>query len=128
MNSSNIQESWALITVATTAAAQLTFGDVSIPYVGVALPVLAASFAGALFGVAYGEEIKPRSRMYKTILGNAFIGMTLVSFLPFVPFLSFIQKVPQAPLGGLLAFFCRWLIPALIVKLPEYIKGLGDKK
>lgn len=111
-----------------SAAVAFAFQDVSVPYLGVPLPVVACCLAGALFGIAYGEAIQPRAKMYQLVLANTFLSALLVTILPLIPMFHFLHEIPQAPLGGAIAFFSRWTIPVLIVKIPQLLKKVGGNK
>lgn len=123
--SMSVVEASALV----AGAVAVGVGDVSVPYLGVPLQVVACALAGALFGIAYGGVIASRARMFKLVAANTFISTILVTVLPLIPFLKFLHEIPQAPLGGFIAFFSRWIIPAIIEKIPEYInRKTGDSK
>lgn len=99
---------------------------------GIAIAVLLAAYAGALFGLAYTSpdtwgrllsipDGKPVVRLgwvllrtgglLTTVTVIAFVSAWSVSVLPHVPMLTWLAKIPQVPLAGLFAFGGQRLIP-----------------
>lgn len=97
--------------------------DASTALVGVPLNVLLASLTGALLGIAYGDPIMPRRRLVGIVLVNAFLAAGISALLPHVPLMGWLGKAPAAALGLLLGFAMRWVVPAMVERLPALVRA-----
>jgi hypothetical protein len=86
--------------------------DSSNAIVGVPANVLLAAFTGALLGVAYGEPIVGRGRLFTATIVNAMLAGAFVGILLSISFVKFwLDKAPAAGIALITAFWFRWLIP-----------------
>lgn len=119
----------SLMGVAATAAAT-GWNDWSVPLFGVRITVIMMAAGGAFASFAYGDPVKPRPRLYTLAAVNTFLASVIVAVVP--PMMGWQWSTPklEPPLAALVAIGCRWIVPQLIVMIPEFLRKILrlDKK
>lgn len=118
---------WAADAATAKAGAGLGFlgwlltWDASIQLVGVPLNVLLAGLTGSLLGVAWGDPIPSRGKLFATAILNAFLAAAVTAILPHAPLMGWMSAAPQASVAIVLGIACRWVVPGLVEAIPDFI-------
>jgi hypothetical protein len=98
--------------------------NVSIAYVGVPLNLVVACGLGAYASFSFGDPVTPRSKMLNlfmscVIIGCAFTAVTNAAISHFMH----VTLLPgaQAGIGAILSCLSRFIIPAVIERIPYWL-------
>lgn len=99
--------------IVMAALAAAGFNIWTVPLFGVPLTVMAIAVLGAVLGASYGEPIRSRKDLLKTVTGHAFLATVMVAVIPAALGWAWVIPKLEAPLAGLLAFSFKFAIPAI---------------
>lgn len=107
-----------------------TLNDVSVPLFGVRVTVIMMAAGGAFASFAYGDPVKPRSKLYLLALVNTFISAIVVAVFPSMMGWEWSTPKIEPPLAALVALGARWFVPSTIALIPELLRKIFrlDKK
>lgn len=112
------------LAIGAAATAVGNWNDLSIPLFGVRVTVIMMAAGGAFASFAYGDPVKPRSKLYTLAAVNTFLAAIVVAVFP--PMLGWQWSSPkiEPPLAALVAIGARWIVPAAITMVPELLRKI----
>lgn len=112
------------LAIGAAATAVGNWNDISIPLFGVRVTVIMMAAGGAFASFAYGDPVKPRSKLYTLAAVNTFLAAIVVAVFP--PMLGWQWSSPkiEPPLAALVAIGARWIVPAAITMVPELLRKI----
>lgn len=113
----------SLMGVAATAAAA-GWNDWSVPLFGVRVTVIMMAAGGAFASFAYGDPVRPRSKLYTLAAVNTFLASVLVAVVPAMMGWQWSTPKLEPPLAALVAIGCRWIVPQAILMIPEFLRKI----
>jgi hypothetical protein len=118
---------WPLLAV----AASPPFNDFTRPYIGTSVAVMLGSAVGAIGAFAYHPEPK-RRKMFAMGAINMCLGAAATVLLPLAMGWQWmtpeVRNVAEPPLGLLLSFASRWIVPVFIEHGPALLKGYLQRR
>lgn len=112
------------ITLGLGAISLATVNDMSIPFLGVPLNVVAVAAFGSIISFAWGTPIKERKKLYLTWLASTFTAVVFVAVVPLMMGWEWAQPSVLPPFAGLMAAGMRFLVPPFIDMLPEVFRKI----
>lgn len=101
--------------------------NLSIPFLGVPLNVVAVAAFGAIVSFAWGKPVEgPRKlwKLYSLFVGITFLAATFVAVVPYMMGWEWVKPELQPPFAGLVAAMMRFAIPPFIDLIPEVIRKI----
>lgn len=105
------------------AAASLAVSDVTSRYIGVPAPVVIAAVIGTIAGIALGDPITPRGKLFGHAFAYTVLGAAVASFLPFLMGWK-LDEPMRAALAVAASAIMRWLWPAITENLKNAVSNL----
>lgn len=96
--------------------------ELSVPFFGVPLTVLAMAAAGATLSFAYGEPLESRKKLFTLAIANTFLAAILVAVIPQALGWEWTNTNLEPPLAGIVAIAARWVVPNFIDLVPEVLR------
>lgn len=102
------------------------FNEITTPFFGVPLTVLAMAAAGSLIGFAYTPPLESRQKLYTLAMANTVLAAWFVVLIPEWQGWT-IKPVLLPPLAGLTAAANCIIVPMIFKRLPDFFTGLMDR-
>lgn len=128
-----VQQGFTETTTAAMLASGVTLGalagiadwnDLSIPLFGVRVTVIMMAAGGAFASFAYGDAVKPRSKLFTLAAVNTFLAAVTVAVFPAMMGWTWSSPKIEPPLAALVAIGARWFVPAAITMIPEFLRKI----
>ena len=107
----------------------MSVNNITVPFFGVPLTVLAMAVAGALIGSGFTEPVEKRKNLYFLTIANAMFAAWSVVLLPEWRGWE-VSEVAKPPLAGVLAAVNCVIVPAVFKGLPaltgRFMSAMGD--
>jgi hypothetical protein len=107
-------------TLPTNVINLTVINDITRPFFGVPLTVLAMAATGALIGAGYTEPVESRKKLYTLTLANTLFAAWFVVLIPEWRGWS-VSPVALPPLAGVIAAINCVFVPAMFKRLPSLI-------
>jgi hypothetical protein len=101
--------------------------DITVPYIGVPVNVVVGACAGAISGFAFSTPEESRKKLFQTALVSVTFACSVVSLAEGVVRYQFgwnVETKYLAALAVLLSLLGRFLVPAIIKRLPGWLDKL----
>lgn len=113
------------------AVSAQTFGltslnEITTPFFGVPLTVLAMAAAGSLIGFAYTPPLESRQKLYTLAMANTVLAAWFVVLIPEWQGWS-IKPILLPPLAGLTGAASVIIVPMMFKRLPDFFTGIMDR-
>lgn len=118
-----LAKSLAAASGAGGAAAALVGSDLTTRYLGVPTPVVIAAVVGALAGIALGDPIEPRKKLFTHAFAYTVLGAVTTVLLPLAMGWK-LDPAPQACMAVASSALMRWVWPAITERAKSFITNL----
>jgi hypothetical protein len=105
-------------------AVALMLADITTKYIGVPMPVVIAAVIGALAGIALGDPIEPRKKLFTHAFAYTVLGAVTTVLLPLAMGWK-LDPAPQACLAVAASSLMRWVWPAITERVKSIIANLN---
>lgn len=96
--------------------------QITTPFFGVPLTVIAMAAGGALVSFAYGESEISRKRLYTTAAANTFLAAIFVAVIPRAFGWSWSVPALEPAFAAGVAWIARWAVPTTIKLVPDILR------
>lgn len=119
---------WRVAALLVPSASSPMFNmDITVPYIGVPVNVVVGAVAGAISGFAFSPPEESRKKLFQTALVSVVFACSVVALAEGVMRYKFGWQVESkylAALAVLLSLMGRFLVPAIIKRLPGWLDKL----